>query len=328
MAGPQEPLLDEIQWKAPPIAQSMGGIQTNTVLPYFYHSPFFDPTSNNAIITTQATLNPAQFYIIQTRTAFEGRLRTMQGLEFMVIHDPTENGTKPDNGGIWVIRKQIRQRPVVDSQITPISTYYVVGENIYMAPSLGRVLEARMLSTVSSLNKIAATASKLPIFTPALGHTYFPPAPKPLTSKTNAPMSQTSKESTPMPGAQDPSIKPQSNPKTLFDLDMNSPRLLRDSLNLSQAYGHEYMDENPLLGEPGSFIITTKPREVRQPAPQLKPKPLTLGTKRAKPQIKTDALEMRRKDGLGAEKSPTSAVTKEKKAKRKSRPAGSTTTPK
>lgn len=69
----------------------------------------------------------------------------MQGLEFMVVHDPTDNGTKPDDGGIWVIRKQMRRKPAADSEVTPISSYYVVGENIYMAPSLGRILEARMV---------------------------------------------------------------------------------------------------------------------------------------------------------------------------------------
>ena len=30
MGSSQEPPLDEIQWRSPPIAQSMGGIQTNT----------------------------------------------------------------------------------------------------------------------------------------------------------------------------------------------------------------------------------------------------------------------------------------------------------
>ncbi|KAL8660455.1 MAG: hypothetical protein Q9202_006535 [Teloschistes flavicans] len=328
MTGSQEPLLDEIQWKASHVVQSIGGIQTNTVLPYFYHSPFFDGTSNNAIITTQATLNPAQFHLIQTRTAFEGRLRTMQGLEFMVVHDPTDNGTKPDDGGIWVIRKQIRRKPAADSEVTPISSYYVVGENIYMAPSLGRILEARMLSTVASLNEVITTASKLPVFTPALGHTYLPPAPKPLTSATNTQMSQASKESSPMPGTQDTlSSKGPSNPKSLFDDHMCNPQLLQDSLNLSLRYRHEYMDDSPLVGEPGSFIIN-KTREAPQPASQLKQKPTPAASKPGTPQIKTDVLPSKRKDSMGAEKSPTSAVTKEKKARRKSRPAGSTTTPK
>ncbi|KAL8749153.1 MAG: hypothetical protein Q9199_007862 [Rusavskia elegans] len=330
MAKSLEPQLDEIQWKAPPIAQSMGGIHTNTVLPYFYHSPFFDATSNNATITTQATHNPAQLYLIQTREAFEARLRTMQGLEFMVAHDPSENGTKPDNSGVWVLRKQHRRkRDGMADEISAVSSYYVVGENIYMAPLLSNILGARLLSTACSLNKIIATASGLPTFTPALGHTYLPPAPKPLASATSTQMSQTSKESTPIPGTQDSaSVRTLSASKPLGNDDFRSPQLLQASLELSMRYAHEYMDENPLVGEPGSFLIT-KHRDSQQSSQQSKPKPVSVSvTKPSTPQIKTDVPVQAYKDNVGADKSPMSAVGKEKKARRKSRPATSATTPK
>lgn len=86
------------------------------------------------------------FYIIQTREAFEGRLRTMQGLEFMVTHDPSDNGTKIENSGVWVIRKQTRRkRQGLHDDITPISSYYVVGINVYMAPSVGNIVGSRMV---------------------------------------------------------------------------------------------------------------------------------------------------------------------------------------
>ncbi|KAL8848327.1 MAG: hypothetical protein Q9221_006630 [Calogaya cf. arnoldii] len=330
MAQSLEPPLDEIQWKAPPIAQSMGGIQTNTVLPYFYNSPFFDATSNNATITTQAQHNPAQFYLIQTREAFEARLRTMQGLEFIVAHDPSENGSKPDNSGAWLIRKQHRRkRNGVEDEISAISSYYVVGENIYMAPSLSNILGARLLSTAYSLNKLIATASALPTFTPALGHTYLPPAPKPLASTISTQMSQTSKESTPMPGTQDSaSVRTSSASRPVLNDDFQSPQLLQASLELSLRYGHEYMDENPLVGEPGSFIIT-KSRDSQQSSQQSKPKPDAVSvTKPSTLQIKTDVPAQAEKDNVGADKTPMSAVGKEKKARRKSRPATSATTPK
>ncbi|KAL8666113.1 MAG: hypothetical protein Q9168_007550 [Polycauliona sp. 1 TL-2023] len=333
MAQSLEPQLDEIQWKAPPIAQSMGGIQTNTVLPYFYSSPFFDATSNNATITTQATHNPAQFYLIQTREAFEARLRTMQGLEFMVAHDPSNNGAKLDNSGVWVIRKQNRRkRDGVEDEISAIKSYYVVGENIYMAPSLSNILGARLLSTAYSLNKVIGTASGLPTFTPASGHTYLPPAPKALASSSaiNTQMSQTSKESTPMPGTQDSaSVKTQSAPKPLSNDDFRSTQLLQASLELSMRYGHEYMDDNPLVGEPGAFLIT-KVRDSQQSSQQLKPKPVSVSvTKPSTPQIKTDVLPAQvEKEDAGAAKTPMSGIGKEKKARRKSRPAGSVTTPK
>ncbi|KAL8837932.1 MAG: hypothetical protein Q9176_005408 [Flavoplaca citrina] len=330
MAQSLEPQLDEIQWKAPPIAQSMGGIQTNTVLPYFYSSPFFDATSNNATITTQATHNPAQFYLIQTREAFEARLRTMQGLEFIVAHDPSENGTKPDNNGVWVIRKQNRRkRDGMEDEISAISSYYVVGENIYMAPLLSNILGARLLSTASSLNKVISTAAGLPTFTPALGHTYLPQAPKSLASAINTQMSHTSKESTPMLGTQDSSSgKTTSASKPHTNNDVQSAQLLQASLDLTLRYGHEYMDENPLVGEPGSFLIT-KSRDSQQSSQQSKPKPMSVNvTKPSTPQIKTDTPAQLDKSDTGIAKSPMSIVGKEKKARRKSRPATSATTPK
>ncbi|KAL8830729.1 MAG: hypothetical protein Q9170_005610 [Blastenia crenularia] len=327
MAIAREPQLDEIQWKAPPIAQSMGGIHTNTVLPYFYQSPFFDATSNNATITTQATHNPALFYLIQTREAFEDRLRTMQGLEFMVAHDPSDNGTKVENSGVWVIRKQNRRKkPGAEDEIIPISSYYVICENIYMASSLGNVLGARLLTVVTSLKKVFETTSALPTFTPALGHTYLPPAPKSLNSVASTQLSQTSKESTPVPGTQDSHLTKASS-KPLLDHDTQSAQLLQSSLNLFLRYGHEYMDENPLVGEPGSFIIT-KPREAQQPASQPKPKPAPVPTKPPTPQIKTDVVDPKRKPSLGAEKSPTTPGTKEKKSRKKGKPATTVTTPK
>ncbi|KAL8898862.1 MAG: hypothetical protein Q9207_006482 [Kuettlingeria erythrocarpa] len=327
MATSEEPQLDEIQWKAPFIAQSMGGISTNTVLPYFSESPFFDATSNNATISTQALHNPAMHYLLHTREAFEGRLKTMQGLEFMVAHDPSDNGTKPDNTGVWVIRKQNRRkRPGAEDDITPISSYYVVGENVYMAASLGNILGARLLTIVSSLSNMTALASTQPSFTPALGHTYLPPAPKTAASAQSTQMSQTSKESTPMPGTQDSTLTRKSSKPSMSE-DHQSAQLLQSSLNLSLLYGNEYMDDNPLVGEPGSFIIT-KTREVQQPLSQPKPKPPPVVTKPPTPQLKTNLPEPKRKPSMGAEKSPITPGTKEKKARRKSRPATSVSTPK
>ncbi|KAI4124323.1 MAG: hypothetical protein LQ347_005782 [Umbilicaria vellea] len=155
MASSQEPPLDEIQWRSPPIAQSMGGIHTNTVLPYFSHSPFFDGTSNNAALTTQATYNPNMLYLIQTRDAFEGRLRTMAGLEFMVAHDPSNNGQQHENSGVWVIRKQNRRkRTGYEDEVTVLSSYFVIGENIYMAPSVGNVIGSRMACSFLKQEKI------------------------------------------------------------------------------------------------------------------------------------------------------------------------------
>ena len=141
----QEPLLDEIQWRSPQALMHMGSIHSNTVLFYFAQSPFFDQTSNNAVLYNQATFNPNMLPIIQTREAFEGRLKTMSGLEFVVAQEPAEMA--PGTGtGVWVIRKQTRRkRQSEEDEITVHSTYFVVGENIYMAPALSDVVGSRLV---------------------------------------------------------------------------------------------------------------------------------------------------------------------------------------
>ena len=150
------------------------------VLPYFAESPFFDATSNNAILTTQAFHNSSMFYIIQTREAFEGRLRTMQGLEFMVTHDPSENDSKPENSGVWVIRKQHRRKKQgAQDEVTGISSYYVVGENVYMAPSVSNILSSRLVCIILLLVISTSDINASSRLSPPLRSYYPPPLPFP-----------------------------------------------------------------------------------------------------------------------------------------------------
>lgn len=153
--------LDEIQWRSPALAQQMQGIHSNSgittlnsfgmiadllkVLPYFANSPFFDPTSNNAVLMNQAMYNQNMLHIVATREAFEGRLKSMAGLEYIVAQEPAE--TAPGTGtGVWVIRKQTRRkRPGQEDEITVHATYFVMGENVYMAPAVGDVIGSRLV---------------------------------------------------------------------------------------------------------------------------------------------------------------------------------------
>ena len=342
------------------------------VLPYFAESPFFDATSNNAILTTQALYNPNMYYIIQTREAFEGRLRTMQGLEFMVTHDPSENDTKQDHSGVWVIRKQNRRkRQGAQDEVTGINSYYVVGENVYMAPSVGNILGSRLvcasvlsltgcanlevqLSTVTSLTKLLSTASSLPTFTPSLGHTYLPPVSKNPTPGSSLQTTQASKESTPIPGGGTPLPATQESAnsakatKSTADLGLQGVQMLEYSYNLFNRYGTEYMDENPIVGEPGAFklskshntslatsMTTSKTSSQAQEGSKLSSQSTEVPTPGKSavptPQLKTEDLPAPvRKATKGSEKSPTTPGTKEKKSRRKSKAAGDrgTTTPK
>ena len=263
----------------------------------------------------------------------------------MVTQDPSENGTKVDNSGVWVIRKQNRRkRAGSEDEITPISSYFVVGENVYMAPTVGSILSSRLvsaahaneraivvdrnqISTVSSLTKLVSTASPLPLFTPSLGHTYFPPTSKPLTPAASTHPTQTSKESTPMPGTQDTTASTKAPLSTARSTgaEQSALQALSESLNLSLTYSSEYMDTNPLVGEPGSFRVT-RPKEV---AP--KPVVATATPFKAQPpkQIQTSGLAKEgRKASKGGEKSPVTPGTgmKDKKGRRKSKAAGATAT--
>ena len=80
----------------------------------------------------------------------------MQGLEFIVSFDPLEAAAQsnpnrfdfePNN--VWVIRKQDRKkRSGMEDEVTVISTYFVVGDTIYMAPSVASVVGNRIVSSI------------------------------------------------------------------------------------------------------------------------------------------------------------------------------------
>ena len=156
MASRTEPPLDEVQWSSPQYAQQLGGIHNNTLLPYFYESPFYDQTSNNAMLTVTAMRNPSLFHVIQTRQAFEDYLLGMNGVEYRVVQDPSDNDRIPnhEHSGVWVIRKQRRIKPapadpIQEDTLEPLSTYFVVGENVYMAPTVGSILSSKLVSIES-----------------------------------------------------------------------------------------------------------------------------------------------------------------------------------
>lgn len=48
--------------------------------------------------------------------------------------------------------------------------------------------------------------------------------------------------------------------------NVQDTRTLAESFNLLSRYGEEFMDENPLVGEPGSFILS-RAGDVDRPAP-------------------------------------------------------------
>lgn len=74
----------------------------------------------------------------------------MSGLEYVVAHDPFESEARfegpngPELSNIWVINKQ--QRRKIGGQkddVVVLAVYYVVGDSVYMAPSVHKAISNR-----------------------------------------------------------------------------------------------------------------------------------------------------------------------------------------
>lgn len=145
----KENALDEIVWCDPKFIHDHGPLHNNTVLMYFADSPWCDPTSNNRVIMAQSFFNANLANIVATRETFEERLRSMSGLEYIVSEAPEETG--PGMGtGVWVIKKQTRKkRNGQEDELTVHALYYIIGQNIYPAPSLMDTMSSKMVSDAS-----------------------------------------------------------------------------------------------------------------------------------------------------------------------------------
>lgn len=320
MPNPNEPPLDEIQWRSPQTLATMGGLHSNTILFYFAESPFFERTSNNNVIMSQAMNNISMYHFIQTRESFEGRLRTMSGLEFIVGEEPAETG--PGMGtGVWIIRKQTRRKRYQgeEDEITIHSSYFVVGENIYMAPTLADILASRIMTISSAISKVLPAAQNARKWRPSLGHVYQLPSNQP--QAPSRPKIQESKEGTPMPESQvSRSTATGANapaPATKTE-EMSMERVAEESFMVHMKYGGDYIDENPITGRPSEFHLATTGRKPVMP-PQLGQS--GIGTMNGPPSLNTKVDE--KKDGK--DKTPKSATGTKLKRKKSRMGKGSAT---
>ncbi|KAK3685628.1 MED6 mediator sub complex component-domain-containing protein [Podospora appendiculata] len=263
------PPLDEIQWRTPPNFE--GGIHTNSVLYYFAQSPFFDKTSNNEVVFQQGLNNPNMLQFLKTREQFEGRLKTMSGLEFIVAQEPAETG--PGAGtGVWTINKQTRRkRQGEEDEIVVHSVYFIVGENIYMAPTLFDRINASIASISTNISHALSTADSVQTWSAALGRTYQTLSSQSTT--TSKPRGLDSKEATPAPSDT-------AKPKTAGESRRNKNPyldnlLVEESLMIHEQFGGEFMDKNPITGKPGEFHLSSTGRNVKLSAPK-STGPLTL----------------------------------------------------
>ncbi|PSK44723.1 Mediator of RNA polymerase II transcription subunit 6 [Elsinoe australis] len=271
--GDQSAALDETQYSNPAVLAYWQGVHANSVHGYFSESPFFDHTTKNGVLWGQALNDPNTLALYSDRQRLEQTLRQRPGIEYMIVGDPqpVQDQTFGPDTGVYVIRKQDRvKRPPRDDELTTLGTYYVAGPNIYQAPSVYDVVGNHLLSAMTSLSKFMDQAAPLPIFNPAVGYTWFPPAAAKST-KTAAPSS--SREGSVGPdqsasqraGSVEPSARSSSavGSSGQAAFDPRDTLLLEHSFRLALAHGDEYMDENPLRGEPGNFVFTHTKDHIR-----------------------------------------------------------------
>ncbi|CAK7243654.1 MAG: Mediator of RNA polymerase II transcription subunit 6 [Sporothrix thermara] len=288
--------IDELQWSEPETANEMQGIHSNSVLYYFMRSPYFDKTSNNNTVYNQAMHNHNMFPVLETRERFEEFLKSMSGVEYIVHQAPAEMA--PGTGtGVWVIRKQLRRKRN-DGQpddLTVYADYFVVGYNIYQAPTLADVLSSRITSMAVALGKAFPAMNSMQTWSPAEGHYYE------TTERTAEAAAAAAKaagggegeflEGHLLGGDEDDDDdddddeddddedeidsgdgnamdvdKREGNPRDDSDSDSDSdsdvdgdalldPRVAEESYAIHMMYGGEYMDEQPISGRPGDFHI-------------------------------------------------------------------------
>ncbi|KAH8716847.1 hypothetical protein GQ44DRAFT_624730 [Phaeosphaeriaceae sp. PMI808] len=243
------PLLDEQDFNHPQLLnelpeQSINA--ANNLCWYFHSSQFFEPACNNSAILSFHRDDPATNWIIHDRKTFDDRLKGIpEGLQFVVAGEPQADGQP------WLYQRQNKIRDSEGKLDTFVEgNWYNQGTRILMAPSLLDVL------TVSTrLQLVADLSQNMMHWSPANGYSYFPSeyeVPKAATtasrigSPTLAPTELDQSQSTTAAQPVDP-----VESTTEF-----SEALFMQSLNMTNRYGDEYMDENPLKGEPGAFVFT------------------------------------------------------------------------
>lgn len=265
----------------------------NMIHRYFSESPFFDWTSKNGLLLDQSKADQFTLNMVHNRQAFEENLRTRSGLEFMIVDDPKPVADKAmaDRGvktGIYVIRKQDRREAPMQPHIRPphvlvekdpdgqpkweltvLGTYFVVGESVYQAPSVFDVISNHLLSTASSLHNFFDIADDLPRFTPAMGHHYLPPqAPKPSTSSGSVDGTPRGSRETSLAPGVDATSGSAATESQVTDATVSTNardnQLLFESLETFKNWGDNFVDENPLVGDPDNFRFTFSTAAVKK----------------------------------------------------------------
>jgi mediator of RNA polymerase II transcription subunit 6 len=185
---------------------------------------------------------------------------------------------------------------------------------------------------MDSLKQLYSTAASMQYFTPSQGYGYYPPSAKPSTKPIES--LRNSRSATPLlDTSQSQSQIQLQTPisKTAQPRDLRETNALAESLNLSMRYNSEYMNTNPLVGEPGSFVFSSTQGHLQAQKNATKAQAATLVTKASQesrstnassaptpmPELKTS--QTRKGSKIEKEKTPTSAGPGSKPKRRKSR---------
>lgn len=218
--------------------------------------------SNNKVLENQSAHSIEGIKTISDRHRFEAALRTMTGIEYMVVDGPDPR--KPDTHGnpVWVIRKHRREKQAgQEDKVTVLGTYFCMGERIYQAPSLEAVISSGLAQVYVQLTEFFDTATKLQHFSSAEGHKYIKSTTQPsggLDGSTN-----TSRAASPVHEAPSQRSDEGHRRTTSAQGTLNDDQELYASFMQTIQHGDEYMDENPLVGEPGSFVFSQTQDSVR-----------------------------------------------------------------
>ncbi|KAJ2501398.1 Mediator of RNA polymerase II transcription subunit 6 [Coemansia sp. RSA 1972] len=145
--------LTGIEWRSDQWLAQFNGLRPDNVLEYFSQSPFWDSSSNNAVLKMQTQFNDLR------QASYD--LKSMVGIEFSVTHQEPPS--------LFVITKFRRASP---TKVTPIAVYYILDGNAYEAPSVHSIVSTRVLSSIKQVEKAFALARAHAEFHPATGYSW------------------------------------------------------------------------------------------------------------------------------------------------------------
>ena len=125
------------------------GLRRDTVMQYFYTSPFFDPVSNNSIMQTQG---------IDLE-----HLKSMKGLEFVLDEEVREEPV------LFVIRKQLRHS-LTNTEL--LDVFYVLDGTIYQCPDLLELSTSRFFKVTGAVSRAYQQLGERIEYTPQHSHRF------------------------------------------------------------------------------------------------------------------------------------------------------------